>query len=97
MSDRLRPAFDWAFRDRRTGRVVVAQVPNPPLVVFLAAAIVRRVFDLEGTAATVVGVVATGSLLVWAADEVLRGVNPFRRALGAVVAALTVAALVLGR
>jgi hypothetical protein len=30
-------------------------------------------------------VVATGSLIVWALDEVVRGVNPWRRFLGVAV------------
>lgn len=90
MIDRLRSAFDWTFRDRRTGRIVVAQLPNPPLLVFIAASVSARVLGLEGAAASVVRVAATGALLVWAVDEVLRGVNPFRRALGAVVAIVTV-------
>lgn len=97
MTDRLRRGFDWVFRDPRTSRIVVAQAPNPPLLVFLVAGVTHRVLDLEGTLGTVVGVVATGALLVWAADEVLRGVNPFRRALGAVVAVVTLVGIVAGR
>jgi hypothetical protein len=31
---------------------------------------------------TVVTVVGTAALLVWAIDEIVRGVNPWRRALG---------------
>ena len=91
----LRRAFDWLFRDRRTGAVVVAQVPNLPLALFLVAAAVRRFVQLDGTVGTVVAVVATGALLWWAADEILRGVNPFRRLLGAVVAIVTIAGLVV--
>ena len=34
---------------------------------------------------TVLDVIATGALLWWAVDEIVRGVNPFRRILGAVV------------
>ena len=89
MSERLARAVDWAFRDRRTGRIVLAQAPNLALAVFLGAAIARRALDLEGDVGAVVRVVEVGALLVWAADEVARGVNPFRRALGAVVAAVT--------
>ena len=88
-------AFDWLFRDRRTGEVVIAQLPNPPLVVFLVAAAVGRFGGLEGAAATTVSVVATVALLWWAADEVLRGVNPFRRVLGGAVALATVLGLLL--
>ena len=95
MRDELARAFDWLFRDRRTGHVVIAQVPNAPLVVFLVASVGRRVADPSGTAGTVVDVVATGALLVWAGDEVLRGVNPFRRLLGAAVGLATLGALAL--
>lgn len=94
MRERLGRAFDWLFRDRRTGEVVIAQVPNVPLGVFLVASVVRRLADPEGTAGTVLEVVAVGALLVWAADEALRGVNPFRRLLGGVVAAVTIVGLV---
>jgi hypothetical protein len=91
----MRRAFDWLFRDRRTGAVVIAQLPNPPLLVFLVAALLRRVLLTDGPAATVLQVVATAALVWWAGDEVLRGVNPFRRLLGASVLVATVAGLVL--
>ena len=44
-----------------------------------------------GTALKIIG---RGALLVWAADELVRGVNPFRRMLGAVVLAATIASAV---
>lgn len=83
--------IDWWFRDRATGRVVVAQWPNAPLVIFLVARVGDRVLAPSGPWLDVVGTVA---LLWWAGDEVLRGVNPFRRVLGAVIAAATLAGLV---
>lgn len=83
--------IDWWFRDRTTGRIVVAQWPNAPLVIFLVARVAGRLTDPSGPWLDVVG---TAALLWWAGDEVLRGVNPFRRTLGAAVAAATVAALV---
>jgi hypothetical protein len=43
---------------------------------------VRRALDPAGTAGSALRVIATGGLLWWAADEVLRGVNPWRRMLG---------------
>lgn len=81
----LRRAFDWTFRDRTTGRIVIAQWPNPPLWVFLGASAVRRVTETEGAARSIVSGVAIAALVWWSGDELLRGVNPFRRALGAVV------------
>ena len=39
----------------------------------------------SGTAHSVGTWVGTGALAFWAGDELVRGVNPFRRMLGAVV------------
>jgi hypothetical protein len=86
----LRRAFDWTFRSREDGRVVVAQLPNVPLAIFLVATAIDRFLDPSGDVATAVHVVGTVALAAWAGDEVLRGVNPFRRALGAVMLALLV-------
>ena len=86
---------DWLFRNRRTGAITVAQVPNLPLAVFIAAAIGDRVVHSPGTAATVLRAVAAGALILWAAAEIARGVNPFRRILGLAVLAVTIASLVL--
>lgn len=85
---------DWLFRDRTTGRVVVAQWPNVSLGIFLVASVARRVLDPAGTARTVLVVVAVGALLWWAGDEIVRGVNPWRRLLGAVVGGATLVGLV---
>ena len=88
--DGVRRAAAWCFRDRRTGRVVVAQIPNPPLVAFLVCEVGARLVGSSGRLDDVLRVTATAALAWWAADEVLRGVNPWRRALG--VAGLVVVA-----
>lgn len=82
MESRSRRFVDWWVRDRETGRVMVAQAPNPALVVF-AAATLARWFDV--LAADTMRAVATGALLVWGLDELTRGANPFRRMLGLAV------------
>jgi len=82
--------IDWLFRDRRDGGITIAQMPNAPLIVFLVAVIVRRLFHPSGTAATAVDVVALVALAVWAVDEIVRGVNPWRRMLGGGVLAYAV-------
>jgi hypothetical protein len=84
----LRRAFDWVFRSREDGRIVVAQLPNVPLGIFLVTAVVDRLVDLHGGVATAVHAVGGVALAWWATDELVRGVNPFRRALGAVMLAL---------
>lgn len=78
----FRRAFDWAFRDRQTGAVVVAQAPNPPLWVFLATVVLRLVLDDDGTAHDVAGWIGRGALGWWAVLELVAGVNPWRRLLG---------------
>ncbi|MGA7689353.1 MAG: hypothetical protein WCA29_09000 [Jiangellales bacterium] len=47
-------------------------------------------------AGVVLDVVATGALLVWALDEVVRGVNTFRQMLGAGVLLFVLTGLVAG-
>jgi hypothetical protein len=88
----LSKAADWMFRDRTTGQVVVAQFPNIPILVWLGAT-VAGLFT-SGTTHTVIGWIGTGGLVWWAGDELLRGVNPFRRILGAVVLIWTAVGLV---
>jgi hypothetical protein len=85
------------FRDRRTGAVVIVQLPNVPLLLFVVAATIRRLEHPHGTAGTAVNVVAGVALLWWAADEVLRGVNPFRRLLGLVVGLVVLAGVIAGQ
>lgn len=87
--------IDWLFRNRRTGDLTIAQAPNTPLIVFLVAAAVRFLFHPSGTLGAVVGVVATVALVVWAGDELVRGVNPWRRLLGGSVLGFTLLGLLL--
>ena len=87
--------IDWLFRNRQTGRITIAQLPNAPLIVFLVAAVLRWVLHPSGTAGTIVSVVATLALVVWAVDEIIRGVNPWRRLLGGGVLAVTVVGLLI--
>lgn len=76
---------DWLFRNRRTGRITIAQFPNVALGLFLAASGLRWLWDPDGTPDAALEVVASGALWWWAADEVVRGVNPWRRLLGGTV------------
>lgn len=75
-------AFRWLFADRATGRIVIAQVPNVSMWLFLAALAASFVVP-PSRAATAARVVQIGSLAFWALDELTRGVNPWRRMLGA--------------
>ncbi len=75
---------DWLFRSRVTGRITVAQLPNAALLVWLAATVLQRFWDprVADPPIDLLRWVSTGALVVWAGDEVVRGVNPFRRMLG---------------
>lgn len=74
--------IDWAFRDRVRGGYTIAQIPNVSMAIFLAATVARRILQPEGAAGAVLSDVATASLAWWAVDELVRGVNPWRRLLG---------------
>jgi hypothetical protein len=93
---RLPRPLEWLFRDRVSGGVTIAQVPNLALGLFLVAVVVRRVVDPTGAVEVAVDVVAGAALAWWAIDEVVRGVNPWRRMLGAGVLAVSVAGPLLG-
>lgn len=79
--------LDWLFRNRQTGQITIAQFPNVPLWLFLAATAFDRIVEPSGTLGTTVRLVAAAALTWWALDELFRGVNPWRRFLGAAVLA----------
>jgi len=74
--------LDWLFRNRRTGRVTIGQAPNILLAVWVAATVLRSTLHPTGALRIGLNVIARGALVVWAVDEIARGVNPWRRALG---------------
>ena len=75
--------LDRTFRDRE-GRIVIAQMPNLPLLVGLTATSLQLILP-SGDLKTGVDLVAFGALFTWAWQEMFEGVNYFRRALGLVV------------
>ncbi len=75
--------FDKTFRDS-DGKIVLAQMPNLPIIVWLTASLLKLVFT-TGEINTGLDVLANGSLFTWAWLELFQGVNYFRRALGLVV------------
>ena len=75
--------LDWWIRDRDTRRIVVAQTPNTALLVFFASYVLR--WFTGDRLDSQLSQMGRGALMVWGLDEVLRGVNPFRRLLGVIV------------
>lgn len=77
--------LQWFFRSRETGRITIAQAPNLILWVVIVAGVLRWCWPSPGTAAVALDIVFKGGLVVWALDEIFRGVNPWRRCLGGAV------------
>jgi hypothetical protein len=72
--------FDKIFRDS-DGNIVIAQMPNLPIIVWITASLLKLVFP-TGEINTGLDALAFGSLFTWAWLELFQGVNYFRRALG---------------
>ena len=81
--------FDRTFKDSE-GNIVIAQPPNLPLIVWLAATSLEFIFT-SGRIHTGLDLVAFGSLFTWAWEELFQGVNYFRRTLGLVVLVVAIA------
>ena len=88
--------LDWLFRDRSSGRYVVAQWPNAALIVFLLARVAEWALGPEGTGSRIIHWLGTAALLWWSAGELGWGVNPFRRILGGVVMTVLAFGIVRG-
>jgi len=84
-SEMMTRFVDWFWRDRHTGRIVIAQWPNIWLWIFPIASVVELNTNTAEPAGISVHIVATAFLAIWAGDELLRGVNPWRRCLGIAV------------
>jgi hypothetical protein len=82
-----RRILDWIFRDRRTGAITIAQWPNLPLWLFAGTSLADWILHPPGPPGLILRLAAGACLAWWALDEVLRGVNPWRRFLGAAVLA----------
>ena len=86
----MRRFLDWAFRDRRTGAIVIGQWPNAPLWLFAAASVAEWLLETVAPGMPPwlfagLRIVSLLALAVWAIDEIVRGVNPWRRFLGGAV------------
>jgi hypothetical protein len=91
---RVTPAFDWLFRSRDNGRVAIAQWPNVSLWVVIGCDVAALLWHPAGTLGGVVHWSGRAALVWWSLDEIVRGVNPFRRLLGVVVLARVVIRIV---
>ncbi|MFK4488222.1 putative membrane protein YhhN [Bradyrhizobium sp. USDA 336] len=81
----VRRFLDWFFRSRETGAITIAQWPNLILWIVIVAGLLLWIWPSAGRASVVLTIVFKGGLMIWGADEIIRGVNPWRRCLGAAV------------
>ena len=81
----MRRFVQWFFRNRETGVITIVQAPNLVLWVVIATGVLVRIFPSAEKWSVALEIVFKGGLLIWAVDELFRGVNPWRRCLGAAV------------
>jgi hypothetical protein len=79
---RLHAWADWFFRDQRSGRIVVAHIPNVAILLWMGTLVARQFVESGTTARSIVDWTGSIALGWWAIDELVRGVNPWRRSLG---------------
>lgn len=85
--------FNKIFRDS-DGQIVLAQMPNLPLIGWIVASLLRLVLT-TGKISIGLEALAFGCLFTWAWEELFQGVNYFRRALGLIVLIWAIATKVL--
>ena len=78
----MRGIIDWWFRDRRTGRLLVAHLPNVPILLWMGTVIARQLVEPGSQVHSLLEWAGSLTLGWWSIDELVRGVNPCRRALG---------------
>lgn len=79
---KLRSIVDWWFRDRTTGKILVAHLPNLPLLLWMATVVARWFVAPDSGVNAVLEWAGSATLGWWAVDELVRGENPWRRTLG---------------
>jgi hypothetical protein len=84
---RVTDSFNWLFRSRDNGRLTIAQWPNLSLAIVGTIDVARPLLHTAGDVDVVLHWTGSAALVWWCLDEIVRGVNPFRRALGIVVLA----------
>jgi hypothetical protein len=73
------------FEDRTTGRIVVAQAPNVLLWLVIGSWLAKQVVSADTPIGILFAWIEVVTLGLWGIDELVTGVNPWRRILGAIV------------
>lgn len=77
----------WWFENRDTGDITIAQFPNWPLWGVGISSLVALGAEPDSAVGTAASWTRMALWVYWGADELLRGVNPWRRVLGSAVLA----------
>jgi hypothetical protein len=77
--------FRWFFQNRETGAITIAQAPNLSLWIVIVAGVLLWVGHPSERIGVALEIIFKIALFFWAGDEVLRGINPWRRCLGVAV------------
>jgi uncharacterized membrane protein YhhN len=91
----VRRFLQWFFRNRETGAITIAQWPNLVLWIVIVAGVLLWIWPSAGKVSAGLTILVKGGLIIWAADEIVRGVNPWRRCLGTTVIAYEFLTLLL--
>ncbi len=76
-------SFRWWFEDRTTGRITIAHVPNRRVLAATAASALAWLTRSRPGIGPRAARSADALWAAWGVDELMRGVNPWRRMLGA--------------
>lgn len=87
----MRDLWDKIWRDKH-GKVVIYQNPNWALIGWAVVTFVSLIVP-RGTAQEVLLHISQGLLAIWSLLEIFKGVNYFRRALGVLILAITIAGI----
>lgn len=85
-----RSLWDRTWKDKN-GRVVLWQTPNALLIAWAVLTTVSLFFI--GRTSDTLSSIASVSLIIWSLLEIFRGINYYRRFLGAIVLVYSLAAL----
>lgn len=93
---RIKHYFDWLFKDlkERKGKYVIAEVPNLPLLIFMAA-IILCVISNPGGFQKLMAAIAYLALVYWGVLEWYGGRSRFRKLLGILGLVAVIGALLL--
>lgn len=75
-------SWRWWFENRVTHEITVAQFPNWPILAIGIGTLAGRLTRDGSTPDQIIQAGTTALWLYWGFDELIRGVNPWRRALG---------------